>query len=86
MNNHKNHGVEMITTELIPIREQLERIEKKLDGNFKNQFLSINEVSKLTSLSPSTIRRAVAKGQLKCSKRLGKLLFLESDVRKWING
>ena len=76
----------MITTELIPIREQLERIEKKLDGNFKNQFLSINEVSKLTSLSSSTIRRAVAKGQLKCSKRLGKLLFLESDVRKWING
>ena len=79
-------GVIMITTELIPIREQLERIEKKLDGNFKNQFLSINEVSKLTSLSPSTIRRAITKGQLKCSKRLGKLLFLESDVRKWING
>ena len=76
----------MINTELIPIREQLERIEKKLDGNFKNQFLSINEVSKLTSLSPSTIRRAIARGQLKCSKRLGKLLFLESDVRKWING
>ena len=76
----------MITTELIPIREQLERIEKKLDGNFKNQFLSISEDSKLTSLSPSTIRRAITKGQLKCSKRLGKLLFLESDVRKWING
>ena len=67
----------MITTELIPIREQLERIEKKLDGNFKNQFLSINEVSKLTSLSPSTIRRAISKGELKCSKRLGKLLFQE---------
>ena len=76
----------MKSNELIPIREQLERIEKKLDGNFKNQFLSINEVSKLTSLSPSTIRRAIAKGQLKCSKRLGKLLFLESDIRRWING
>ena len=76
----------MINTELIQIRELLERIEKKLDGSFKNQFLSINEVSKLTSLSPSTIRRAITKGQLKCSKRLGKLLFLESDVRKWING
>ena len=79
-------GVIMISTELIPIREQLERIEKKLDGSFKNQFFSINEVSKLTSLSPSTIRRAIAKGQLKCSKRLGKLLFLESDIRRWING
>ena len=76
----------MINTELIPIREQLERIEKKLDGNFKNQFLSINEVSKLTSLSPSTIRRAIARGELKCSKRLGKLLFQESDIRRWING
>ena len=76
----------MITTELIPIREQLERIEKKIDGSFKNQFLSINEVSKLASLSPSTIRRAVARGELKCSKRLGKLLFQESDIRRWING
>ena len=76
----------MITTELVPIREQLERIEKKLDGSFQNKFLSINEVSKLLSLSTSTIRRAVVKGQLKCSKRLGKLLFQESDVRKWIDG
>ena len=76
----------MISTELIPIREQLDRIEKKLDGNFKDQFLSINEVSKLVSLSPSTIRRAVAKGELKCSRRLGKLLFQESDIRRWING
>mgnify|MGYP001203090218 FL=1 len=76
----------MITTELIPTREQLERIEKKLDGNFKNKFLSINEVFKLVSLSTSTIRRAVVKGELKCSRKLGKLLFQESDVRKWING
>lgn len=79
-------GVIMAFTELIPIIEQLDRIEKKLDGNFKNQFLSINQVSKLTSLSTSTIRRAIKKGQLKCSKKLGKLLFLESDVRKWISG
>jgi predicted DNA-binding transcriptional regulator AlpA len=76
----------MTSTELIPIREQLERIEKKLDGSFKNQFLGINEVSKLTTLSTSTIRRAAARGKLKCSRRLGKLLFLESDVRKWLNG
>ena len=76
----------MISADLLPIREQLERIEKKIDGNFKNQFLSINEVSNLTSLSASTIRRAIDRGELKCSKKLGKLLFLESDVRKWLNG
>ena len=76
----------MTSVELLPIREQLERIEKKLDGSFKNQFLSIIQVSNLVSLSPSTIRRAVAKGELKCSRRLGKLLFQESDVRRWIIG
>tara|TARA_B100001989_G_C24172338_1_gene284887 strand:+ start:264 stop:494 length:231 start_codon:yes stop_codon:yes gene_type:complete len=76
----------MISADLLPIREQLERIEKKIDGNFKNQFLSINEVSNLTSLSASTIRRAIGRGELKCSKKLGKLLFQESDVRKWLNG
>ena len=76
----------MISKQLIPIREQLNRIEKKLDGSFKNQFLSINEVSKLTSLSTSTIRRAIDRGELKCSKKLGKLLFQESDVRRWLNG
>ena len=76
----------MTSIELLPIREQLERIEKKLDGNFSNKFLSITEVAKLTSLSPSTLRRAVDKGELKCSRKLGKLLFQESDVRKWLNG
>ncbi len=76
----------MTNTELLPIREQLERIEKKIDGNFSNTFLSINQVAKLTTLSTSTIRRHVNRGHLKCSKRLGKLLFLESDVKNWLRG
>ena len=77
----------MINTDLLPIREQLERIEKKLDGKFSNKYLSINQVAILTSLSPSTIRRAVAKGELKCSRgKVGKLLFQESAVRIWLNG
>ena len=81
-----NHGVEMTTTDLIPIREQLTRIEQKIEGQFTEKYIDINKVSSLTSLSPSTIRRATKRGVLKCSKKLGKLLFLESDVRKWING
>jgi predicted DNA-binding transcriptional regulator AlpA len=68
------------------IIEKLEIIEKKIDGKLSNRFLNINQVSKLTTLSCSTIRRAIKKGHLKYKKRLGKLLFLESDVRKWLNG
>ena len=76
----------MITTDLLPIKEHLDRIEKKLDGKYTNKYISIFQVAELTSLSQSTIRRAVAKGTLKCSRKLGKLLFLESDIRVWIDG
>ena len=71
--------------DILPIIEQLDRIEKKLDGKYTNRYLGINQVSKLTSTSCSTIRRAVAKSTLKCSKKSGKLLFLESDIRRWID-
>ena len=72
--------------EIAPIIERLDNIQKKLDSKQTNKYLSIIQVADLTSLSTSTIRRAVGRGQLKCSRRLGKLLFMESDVRKWING
>ena len=68
------------------IIDRLDRIEKKLDGKLSNRFLDINQVSEFTSVSASTIRRAIAKGELKCSKKLGKLLFQEDDIRRWLNG
>ena len=76
----------MISTELIPIRELLEKIDKKLDGKFSHKYLNINEVARITSLSPSTIRRAVDRAELKCVRRKGKLIFKDSEVDKWING
>ena len=76
----------MMYNEMAPIIERLDNIQKKLDGKYTNKYLSIIQVSDLTTLSPSTIRRAVAKGELKCSRKLGKLLFLESEVRRWLNG
>ena len=72
--------------EIAPIMERLDNIQKKLDSKYINKYLSINQVCDLTSLSQSTIRRAVDKGHVKCSRKLGKLLFLESEVRLWLNG
>ena len=76
----------MTYNEIAPIIERLDNIQKKLDSKQTNKYLSIIQVADLTSLSTSTIRRAVARGHLKCSKKIGKLLFLESDVRKWLQG
>ena len=66
------------------IIEQLDRIEKLITGKYTNKYLNINQVSDLTSTSASTIRRAILRGELKCIKKLGKLLFLEKDVRNWL--
>ena len=68
------------------IIERLDRIEKKIDEKSPNRYLDINQTADFTSLSVSSIRRAVSKGELKCSKKLGKLLFQESDIRRWLNG
>ena len=67
------------------ILERLDRIEKKLEGKLSNRYLDINQTADFTSLSASTLRRAVTKGELKCSRKLGKLLFEERDIRKWLN-
>ena len=68
------------------IIKKLDRIEKKLDGKLSNRFLDMKQVTALIKCSRSTIYRAVARGELKCSKKLGKLLFQEADIRKWLNG
>ena len=76
----------MIFNELNPIREQLDRIEQKLDDKKRKKYLSIRDVSELTSLSQSTIRRAIKSGSLLCKKKLGKILFLETDIDTWLSG
>ncbi len=68
------------------IIERLDRIEKKLDGNLSNRYFDIIEASSYTSLSVSTLRRYILKGELKCSRKLGKILFKESDIERWLKG
>ena len=64
----------------------LQEIKMELKNKKNNTWMDIKMVCEITTLSASTVRRAVNRGKLKCSKKLGKLLFMESDVRQWING
>jgi len=68
------------------VLERLDRIEKKIDGNLSNRYFDIIEASVYTSLSVSTLRRYISKGELKCSRKLGKILFKESDIDRWLKG
>ena len=68
------------------INESLKEIKSLIQDKIANRWMDIKEVSALTSVSTSTIRRAVRKGVLKASTSTGKLLFKVSDVDKWLNG
>ena len=68
------------------INESLKEIKSLIQDKIANRWMDIKEVSEFTSVSASTIRRAVRKGVLKASTSTGKLLFKVSDVEKWLNG
>ena len=51
-----------------------------------HRWLDIKAVCDYTTLSPSTIRRAVYLGALKASRVTGKMLFKASEVDRWLNG
>ena len=65
---------------------ELQEIKSLIRGNNSNNWMSIKEVSQYASVSESTIRRAIAKGELKVSKKIGKLLFKLSKIDRWLNG
>ncbi len=68
------------------IVELLKEIKSLIIGQpKKDKWIDINEASEYTSLSSSTLRRNIKDGKLKASKKLGKILFLKSDLKKWLN-
>ena len=69
----------------VRIVELLKEIKSLITGNKSDKWMDINEASKYCSVHPSTLRRNVASGQLKCSNKLGKSLFKQSDLESWLN-
>ena len=68
------------------IRDVLDELKTIVQDKSKNRWMDINEVVFYSSLSLSTIRRAVARGTLKASRVTGKLLFKTEWVDAWLNG
>ena len=68
------------------IIEKLDNILKLLKGeSVEDGYMDINGVSKYTSCSKSTIRRACAEGKLKFNNSQGKHLYLKSSVEAWLS-
>ena len=70
----------------IRIIEMLNEMKDMIEGKVADKWLNIKDVCNYTSVSKSTIRRAVKRGTLKASHSTGKLLFKVSSVDKWLKG
>ena len=68
----------------IRIVELLNEIKTLILGKVNERWLTLREVAEYTSVSESTIRRAIKKGVLKASDKTGRLLFKVSDVDRWL--
>ena len=71
--------------------EFIEAVDKLRDQMYvlftakkRDNWMGIKEATEYASVSDSTIRRAVRKGELKTSKKTGKLLFKEAWINKWL--
>ena len=71
----------------IRVIELLKDIKSLINNkNTEDKWLDINQASKYTSLSPSTLRRGIYNGSLKASERLGKRLIKQSELENWLDG
>ena len=70
----------------IRVMELLNEIKTLILGKVNERWLTLKEVSDYASVSESTIRRAIVRGNLKSSKVTGRLLFKVSSVDRWLNG
>ena len=84
------NGINMITERISEMEstiiELLSEIKTNTDNKTSSKWLNIKKASQYTSVSESTLRRAVKSGTLRVSKVSGKLLFKIEDLDGWLNG
>ena len=68
------------------MKDVLDELKSIVQKKSSNIWMDIGDAVDYTKLSESTIRRAVIKGELKVSKRTGKLLFKREWLNKWLVG
>ena len=68
------------------MKDVLDELKSIVQKKSSTIWMDICDTVDYTSLSESTIRRAVRKGTLKVSKATGKLLFKIEWIDRWLCG
>ncbi len=67
------------------IQRELNESKSLIKCRPKPKWLSINEVTRIASISIYTIRKAVNRGEIIPSKKTGKWLFTMDQIDRWLN-
>ena len=68
------------------LEEKLARLEDKLDDKLGGVWLSTTDASRYCGVHPKTIHRAIRRGDLRVSQKLGKNLFKREWLDLWLGG
>jgi excisionase family DNA binding protein len=68
------------------LQERLLSLESKLDDRLGGAWLSTADASKYCGVHRKTLHRAIRRGDLKVSQKLGKNLFRREWLDRWLNG
>jgi len=76
----------LIYRELEAIKYEINELKKLLETNgMSDKWMSLSEAQDYTGLSQSTLRRLIAKWQLRASRQVGKVLLKRSEIDKFLN-
>ncbi len=67
------------------LQEKLSSLESKLDDRLGGAWLSTADASKYCGVHRKTLHRAIRRGDLKVSQKLGKNLFRREWLDRWLN-
>jgi excisionase family DNA binding protein len=68
------------------LEEKLSRLEEKLDDKVGGGWMSTADAVKYVGVHRKTIHRAIRRGDLRVSQKLGKNLFKREWLDRWLNG
>ncbi len=68
------------------LEEKLSRLEEKLDDRLGGAWMSTADASRYCGVHRKTIFRAIRRGDLRVSQKLGKNLFRRSWLDSWLGG
>lgn len=67
-----------------PFDQARDRLKSDASDQASAPYRTISEAAELARCDQKTLRRAVTAGDLRAFRPAGRLLFLEADVREWV--